>query len=67
MLLFTNKEQTPPLFAALAANTRDLGFGFGAVHDSEAGVLEDFKVKTVWPPAICHRPQTLSTFQLRQC
>lgn len=46
--MFTNKEETPLVFAALAANTQlEADASFGTVHERETGVLEKFKVKKV--------------------
>ena len=48
VLLFTNKETTPRVFAALAANTqREIGASFATVHQRETAILENFKVKAV--------------------
>jgi hypothetical protein len=50
VLLFTNKDEVPPLFRALAANLGpSSGAVFGAVHEREADVMKQFKVPKVWP------------------
>lgn len=48
VLLFTNKETTPQVFAALAASTqREIGASFATVHERESAILDNFKVKAV--------------------
>lgn len=49
VLLFTNKDTTPPIFAALAANIqRELpSTAFAIVHQRESEILSDFKVTAV--------------------
>lgn len=47
IILFTNKDETPALFRALAANGQALGFGFADVHESEEALLKEFNVKKV--------------------
>jgi hypothetical protein len=48
VLLFTNKDEVPALFRALAANLGPAaGVVFGAVHEREADVLKQFKVPKV--------------------
>ena len=44
MLLFTDKDSTPPVFEALAANLESLGLVFADVSASQADVLEQFSV-----------------------
>lgn len=48
-LLFTNKDATPPIFAALAANIqRDVpSMTFATVHQRESEIFADFKVTAV--------------------
>lgn len=49
VLLFTNKDEVPPLFRALAANLGpSSGAVFGAVHEREKDVMKQFKVPKVW-------------------
>ena len=67
VLLFTNKEQTPALFAAVAANVRDTGAAFAAVHERETEVLKNFKVSKVWvctPQQSCPRNETQPSARL---
>ena len=53
VLLFTNKDEVPPLFRALAANLGPAsGAVFGAVHEREQDVMKQFKVPKVWPASI---------------
>ncbi|KAK9807192.1 hypothetical protein WJX73_006186 [Symbiochloris irregularis] len=47
VLLFTDKEATPRLFAALAANMRNRSMLFADVHTSQTAVMEKFGVKKV--------------------
>lgn len=47
ILLFTDKEATPRMFAALAANMRNRSMLFADVHTSQSAVLEQFGVKKV--------------------
>lgn len=47
VLLFTNKEEAPLLFRALASNLRSTGAMFGTVHEREAEILANFKIKKV--------------------
>ena len=60
VLLFTNKDEVPPLFRALAANLGpSSGAVFGAVHEREKDVMQQFKVPKVWPlhvGGVCQLP-----------
>ena len=60
VLLFTNKDEVPPLFRALAANLGPAsGAVFGAVHEREKDVMKQFKVPKVWPlhvGGVCQLP-----------
>lgn len=47
IILFTNKNETPALFRALAANGQALGFGFADAHESEQALMKEFNVKKV--------------------
>lgn len=58
LLLFTDKERTPPTFAALSANFRRWGVKFLTAHSSEGALLEQFKVTRV--------PSLLLVYQLKE-
>ena len=47
IILFTNKDETPAVFRALAANGHSLGFRFADVHESEQELLKEFNIKKV--------------------
>ena len=47
VLLFTDKEETPPLFAALSVNFRHRQLLFADVHSGEQAVMEQFGVAKV--------------------
>ena len=47
VLLFTDKEATPPLFAALSSNLRSKKLLFADVHSSQKAVMEQFGVAKV--------------------
>lgn len=51
MLLFTDKEAAPPLFAALSVNLRARKLLFADVHASQKAVMEQFGVTQVRPAA----------------
>lgn len=62
MVLFTNKDEVPPLFRALAANLGpSTGAVFGAVHEREKEALENFKVKKVRGWLACETVAYLKT------
>lgn len=47
ILLFTDKAETPALFAALAVNLRNRSLLFGDVHSSQAEAMQQFSVSKV--------------------
>lgn len=47
IILFTNKDETPAVFRALAQNGQELGFAFADVHESEETLMKEFNVKKV--------------------
>ena len=47
VLLFTDKDATPPLFAALSINLRARRLLFADVHSSQQDVMEQFGVSKV--------------------
>lgn len=47
VFLFTDKEETPAVYAALSVNLRKYRYKFGEVHSSEAALMQQFNVKKV--------------------
>jgi hypothetical protein len=47
VFLFTDKEETPAVFNALAANMRNYKYIFADVHSSQGEVMEKFGVEKV--------------------
>ena len=45
-ILFTSKEEAPPVLRALAANL-PRSYEFGFVHDADKDIMEQFSVKRV--------------------
>ena len=47
VFLFTDKEETPAVYAALSVNLRKYKYKFGEVHSGEAALMQQFNVKKV--------------------
>lgn len=47
VILFTDKEETPAVYAALSANLRKYKYRFVDVHRSDATLMKDFNVQKV--------------------
>ena len=47
VFLFTDKDETPAVYAALSVNLRRYKYKFADVHSSEAALMQQFNVKKV--------------------
>lgn len=47
VFLFTDKDETPPVFNALAANMRKYKYLFADVHSSDRELMEKFGIEKV--------------------
>jgi hypothetical protein len=60
VFLFTDKEETPAVFNALAANMRNYKYIFADVHSSQEEVMEKFGVEKVRNSAHRNLPQHIA-------
>jgi hypothetical protein len=49
IILFTDKEETPPVFAALSVNLRKYKYRFADVHSSDTDLMQQFHIQKVRP------------------
>lgn len=47
VILFTDKESTPPVFAALSVNLRKYRYKFADAHSSDTALMSQFNIKKV--------------------
>ncbi len=47
VILFTDKETTPPVFAALSVNLRKYRYKFADAHSSDTALMSQFNIKKV--------------------
>ncbi len=47
VILFTDKDATPPVFAALSVNLRKYKYKFADAHSSDAALMRQFNIKKV--------------------
>lgn len=47
VILFTDKDATPPVFAALSVNLRKYRYKFADAHSSDAALMSQFNIKKV--------------------
>ena len=52
VFLFTDKDETPAVYAALSVNLRRYKYKFADVHSSEAALMQQFNVKKVGRPSL---------------
>ncbi|CAK0750414.1 hypothetical protein CVIRNUC_001989 [Coccomyxa viridis] len=63
VFLFTDKEETPAVYAALSVNLRKYKYKFGEVHSGEAALMQQFNVKKVPSMAVSYvKPGTEEEF-----
>ncbi len=47
VILFTDKDTTPPVFAALSVNLRKYRYKFADAHSSDTALMSQFNIKKV--------------------
>ncbi|BDA46353.1 probable protein disulfide-isomerase DDB_G0275025 [Coccomyxa sp. Obi] len=54
VILFTDKDTTPPVFAALSVNLRKYRYKFADAHSSDTALMSQFNIKKVPTMVIVH-------------